>query len=502
MVNQQLYPIIVINLSIVLIASWVFGYIIIAKIIKENKALKNTAGSENLKPKEAPVENEALSDTLDQLRKQFEERQINLSSFEALHEQQKLSLEMWNKEEEHDQEAYSQLVEQHNKSEALIKQLQEDIKESHLTIETLDNQLVDSDMQSTRIGILEQSEKRLKRQISANKKNELQIAQLAEGLQKAKSKNQTLLREKRQLKENIKKLTNASEKQLALIKKISDELEKASQLEQYQNQTIAELQKKIVKENASDSGSEKSKELEQELKDMTEKLERTMREKEFIESYLIEMDKTLEESNEAEKAIDESRDKIAEIEKTYPDFEVDETALSGGTAEPVSAANTPLSKLTVDEDNYPELVNIVNHNRLFGIINEYWNAKETPPIHLVSEKDITRPTTISHWLSTPLGHNNLTIVIGIHNDLAETLQQLIAQEPETQGANLEEALMSMGQKTAAALLEDLNDEYNLEASSYSGSGSLDEVLLNASVAAEALQESKNQPLYIALIQTA
>jgi len=359
--------------------------------------------------------------------------------------------------------------------------------------------MTDSDLKSERISILEQSQKRLKRQANADQKNKAQIAQLADGLKKAKGKNQTLMRDNYQLKENIKKLSSASDKQLALIKKISDELEKATQLEQYQNQTIAELKQRLNTEQQHDKGSDKAKELEQELQDMNDKLERTLREKEFIESHLIEMDKTLEESKQVETAIDQSSTKIAAIEESYPDFEVDTAAL----AEPVKQwhINDPLPKMALDTGTYPELGDIVNHNRLFGIVHEYWNSYETPPMHLIAEGDITRPDDLEHWITTPLGHNQFSIVIGMHVNIAKTLKQFASQKPENKDITLEETLIKASQKIAKTLIEELNGDYTLEKSRYTNRQGVSEILKSASVATESLQESKSHSIYAALIQT-
>ena len=473
---------------------------IIAKLGRENRALKQ---SSNANPTTSVNKDndigEAINSALDQLRTQFEEKEAKLSTLEDLHSQQKTSIEMW--QHDKDDDSYKQLLEQHEQSEALIKQLQKDIEESCHTIAALENQLADSDYQSARISILEESEKRLKKQVDSSATTDEQMAQLSEGLKKAKSKNLTLSRENWKLKENIKKLSKASDKQRALIEKITGQLEKASQLEEYQSQTIAELKKKLKEEKANGGESDKAQELEQELKEIQDKFERTLREKEFIESYLIEMDKILENEQEAEKAIDGSGAKISAIEKTYPDFEVEveETTSSKETAR---SAEDPLPKLEINETNYPELTEIVKHNRLFGIINEYWHAQETPPMHLVSEDNITRPNTLSHWVITPLSNNRLAIVIGIHHELGEILQKVTAAQSADNDISLEDTLVLMGQKTASTFVEDIDGDYKPGTSSYQEKKLMDATLLNASVASEALQEAKDQPFYTALIQMA
>lgn len=499
--SDQIYPIIIINLSILLIASWCFAFFIIRKLSKESQGAKepNTKNKKEA-PSNADVDTDSIeefSETLNQLKDQFEVKKENLSTLEDLNNQQEASLAMWQSDD--NKEVYNDIKSQLKQSQALIDQLQNDVDKSQLTIELLENQVLDSEFQSNRINILEKSEKRLKKQMTANKGNDEKLQQLADGLKTAKRKNQTLSRDNYQLKQNINKLSNASDKQLALIKKISNELEKASQLEEYQNQKISQLQKRLTSEKAQDSDSNATKTLEKELQEMNDKLERTIREKEFIESHLIEMDKTLEKSKEVEAAIDQSTEKISDIEKTYPEFEVDDTVLKSAEAE--EPPTTILPKMDIDSKANPELNNIVSHKRLFGIMHEFWNSFETPPMHLLAEENITRPENLHHWVTTPLGYNQLSVVIGLHSGLATILQTLEGKKQENDALSIEETLVKMGQKTAQTLVQELNNDYTINNSQYSDKQTIENLLINAAVATETLQESKNEPLYAAIIQT-
>ncbi len=519
---------IAINLGVLLLASWVLGLVIFVRLIKERNALETAvlSAQEKLKkskqkqpPQAAPpipeyplepviLENEEqdslyLLDAIDTLSNDLKQKEHQLSTLASLHSQQQTTIKDWQddaSESAMSSQIINNMMDNHRESQNIIDSLQEDLQSNQQTIQQLENKLREGQDKDGRIAILEETEKRLRDRLNQFKANKEQATVLAEGLRKANDKNHKLIQDNDKLKRNMKQLANASKEQLETINKISTELDKANKLEQHQRNIISNLEIKLHQEKSSSNDIEKITELEKELQKTNETLERTVEEKELIESHLLEMDKALENSKKTEEALERARKEIETLEMYFPEFEPDLEENNTNNIE--KEVHQPLPQLDINEEDNPELYNVINDNRLFGILQEFWMTLDTPPLQLLEEKNVSRPKSLASWVKTSIHNDEFFVTIGTSQTLAEILAKAMfnSADHSMDGNDIQDALGELGNVLAGTLANELNPEYIVGISQCLDSNNKEEHLEGVNIAAEILMSANDQPLYIALVK--
>ncbi len=526
--NVAFITTIAVNLGVLLLASWILGLVIFVRLIKERNALEAALLSAREKLKKSrqkqpskpasptpeyplePVilENEEqeslyLLDAIDTLSNDLKQKEHRLSTLANLHSQQQTTMEGWQddpSETAMSSQIINNMMDNHRESQNIIDSLQEDLQSNQQTIQQLENKLREGQDKDGRIAILEETENRLRDRLNQFNTNKEQATVLADGLRKANDKNHKLSQDNDKLKRNMKQLANASKEQLATINDISTELEKANKLEQYQRNIISNLEIKLHQEKSSNNDSGKITELEQELQKTNQILKRTLEEKEQIESHLLEMDKALENSKQTEEALERARKEIETLEMYFPEFEPDSEEDNAVSAN--KDVHQPLPQLAITEEENPELFNVINDNRLFGILQEFWMTLDTPPLQLLEEKNVSRPKTLVSWVKTSIHNDEFFVTIGTSQALAEALAKAMfsSTDKSMDGNDIQDALGELGNVLAGTLANELNPEYIVGISQYLDSSSKEAHLEGVNIAAEILMSANEQPLYIALVK--
>ena len=508
---------IAINLGAMLVATWVIGFLIFRKLIQDRnkleKAVQNLRKKESKskkpppqkkdyplspiydasKPSTSTDEIEAIFSAVDTLKEDNSKKASKIAHLNKLHSQQKNNFEQLD-----NTEGLEDLVESHEQSLDIINQLEDDLTESQTKIAALESQLKNNIDKDGRISILEKNEERLQNRVSQLNEQQDHVNRLADSLKNANEKNQKLRKENQQLHVNIKKMAYASDEQLALIRKISKELDKASQLEQYQQRMIDDLTEKLKQEKIHDEDSESVKQLENQLKDTQEVLQRTLIEKDFIESHLIEMDKSLEKSKETELALEQAQKKLQSVEKNYPDFTEQKHPDIHTSSNDSEEKKPPLPRLEITKDNNPELFSAIEDNRLFGITQEFWMTLDAPPLKIESDNNIYVPNNLDNWIKTDVSKEGLSIYIGTNDVSANIISK--AMFGNNAQSNKKDALGELGNIIAGNFANELNPEYTVGIPSHLSKNDFIEETDKLAVATEVLLTANKEPVYLALAQ--
>jgi hypothetical protein len=529
-VNAEFITIIAVNLGILLLVSWGLGIFIFIGLVRDKHALedalaklreknKNQASSNKttiptltetdsnqnqekdypLSPVYSELEDESalmLLNTIDTLSNNLKDKEQQILTLSQLHDQQQVLLE----EQNTDPELANDLLNNHLESKVLIEKLENDLASSQGLIKSMEAKLREGQDKDSRIAILEETEQRLRKRVDSLKNGEKKALLLADGLKKSNAKNQKLKSDNEILKRNIKELANVSQEQMATIRKINDELERVSRLEKHQRSVIDDLEKQIRK-SSNETGvdnTEELKALEDQLNHVNETLERTIREKEFVESHLMEMDKSLQNAKETEAALERARKEIETLEMYFPEFS-DEDVDSAKTAEDT---HEPLPRLDIQAEGNPELINVVEDNRLFGILQEFWMTLDTPPLQLVSESNIARPKNLDHWVKTSVHNDEFFVTIGANQELINSLAKAMFNHTDNtiNDKDIKDALGELGNMIAGTLCNELNPEYVVGISEHIATEDIEAHLSKVAIASEILVTATNHPLYINLVK--
>jgi myosin heavy subunit len=523
-VSAEFITTIAVNLGILLASSWILGIIIFLRLIKDKHALESALLKTRKKLKElqaarkqatpanpnfplVPVildgedeDSVYLLNAIDALNSDLLEKDQQLTLLAKLQLEQQSLLEDW--QGDNAAQSIDDLLNNHNETQLIVNKLQNDLKISQRNIKQLESKLREGLDKDGRIAILEETERRLRERLTIFKKNKDQAAILADGLRKANEKNQKLRADNDKLKLNIKTLAAASQEQLATISKITAELEKVSRLERHQRKVIEDLEVKIKQEKILDINPEEVLALEKQLQHVNETLERTLREKEFVESHLLEMDKSLQNSKETEAALERARKEIETLEMYFPELEASSEAKAQEKNKTPTEVHKALPQLTINPDEQPELYSIVNDNRLYGILQEFWVTLDTPPLQLMAEQNIQRPKNLLYWVKTSIHNDEYYVVIGAGKKLTQTLATAMFSKADhaLSDGDLKDALGELGNVLAGTLANELNADYIVGISTHVNDNDMEAQLQEVAIATEVLMIANEQPLYIALVK--
>ena len=504
--NTNIIIAITINIGILLIASWVFGAYLIRSLTKEKQQLINELTKlRKGKPTSAPVttgqkDSVDLYPTLEEMAQELREKEARINTLLNIQNNQTTTKELITDLENSDDDAnninekllahLSLMEADYDEMETIIVQLQGELDDSRRALEKMEDNKDIGQAQSARIAALEKTERKMR---DENKK--LRASSQSAGV--SEKRIQTLTKENQRLKRTVKSLANASNEQLEVIKKLHAEIDRASELGNHQKKLITDLEKRLNNEKDNDNDSEKVALMEQELENLQDTLKRTLIEKDFIEQHLIDMDDSLEKAKETEQALQRAQKEIKTLEQHFPDFEPsiprENTAHQSEDTEAVEAP--PIFTTEIKELN-----DIIEDNRLFGALQEFWSTLDAPPITLLSTQHIKKPKDLNDWVYITIGDSHYSLFLTLNSDLAKTVTEAIfKEESETNNdSKKQDATGELGNVVAGTIATELDNGFALSIPQHITQNEAKEKMQADILVAEMLASSQDQPVYIAL----
>ncbi len=247
------------------------------------------------------------------------------------------------------------------------------------------------------------------------------------------------------LKQTIKTLSTASKEQMEIIRKLQKQVDRAEELENYQRDMILKLEQELENAKATtedDLDDPKVEAIEQELEELRDKLKRTLIEKDFIESHLLELDDSLEKAKETEKALQRAQEEIAALEKQHPEFtpQIEDQAEPEATASVTNMAMHEMEEIDVE-------------NMLFDPLSSFWNTLDNVYELTLQEASDTQVPNEGMWASLTIGDNEYALLLNIDQALAEKISSSIVKE-DTENPQLD-CLEQLGRVMAQPLADDM-----------------------------------------------
>ncbi|ODS23075.1 hypothetical protein AB835_10750 [Candidatus Endobugula sertula] len=509
LLSNNLITAIAINLGILLIASWILGAYIIRYLHQEKKQLHDklnqqhtpkTKSSQPAPPSLFPADD--LSDLLEDMAKELKEKENRINTLSQLKNNQQTTHDLLynlnhNNSGTGDITSHlDNLTSDHKQVEDIIQSLEKELKESRLSLTSMKEEAKIGEGHLARIAGLEKTERRMRNE---NKKLlKLQTHQ-QEDIDKKQQKINRLRKENDRLKRTVKSLATASNEQLAVIKKLHIEVERATKLEEHQRHLIDDLEQRLNQEKSNENNTEKTTQMEQELSELQETLTRTLIEKEFIEEHMLKMDDSLEKAKETEAALARARKEIETLEKHFPDFEPEIPAEHQDTTPQKGKTNkAPSPKFTT---HIPELNSILDDNRLFGSLQEFWMTLDVPPLNLVSSQDITRPSELEEWVYVTIGTKDYSVLVSMSHHLAEIVTRAIFKSGDSEKRDDEQkdATGELSNIITGTLATELNQDFPVSIPQHIEQPQADTLLEQSTLVSEVLVSVQQNPLYAVLI---
>lgn len=490
--------------------SWIFGGFVIRSLNRDKQALEeeleqlrgqSVRGSlDNAEKHSSAAQPPASTDTysaMEEMARELREKEDMLNRLLSIQDNQTSTQSLVtniNNGDSGTEEllAHLGLMEADQKEmEAIIQQLQNDLDRSRIALENMEKNMLAGEGQAVRIATLEKAERRMR---DENKKLQRQLEE--SGTDQFKINN--LRKENDRLKRTVKSLATASNEQQAIIRNLHNEIERAGQLERHQRDLINDLEERLKKEKEEHQDSQNIQQMEAELTNLQETLKRTLIEKDFIEQHMLELDDSLEKAKETEAALERARKEIETLEQFFPEFEAEETL-------PTSAADTPIPSATSTapafETDIPELNNIMEDNRLFGSLQEFWTTLDTPPLSLKSTEGINIPPSLDDWVHTSIGDNDYSVLLTMSDELAEIVTQAIFKSDGSQSNDEErkDAMGELGNIIAGTLATELNNDFPVGIPEHIDTDSAQSLMNQSSIISQMLAVAHEQPIYAILL---
>jgi CheY-specific phosphatase CheX len=513
---NTLYAILV-NVGIILVVSWVFGLYFIFQLANKKNELaeqlkelrkKNPQGiatKESFVSKSHDQDTPDYSELLAQMALDIKEKEDRISVLMAIKDNQQEAKN--NLQNTTDDDAISSYLEQleadFEETERIILSLQEDLENSRLAMKNMETQLANGETRELRNSILEKTERRLK---DENKKIRKTGTQLAEKLDTRNKQVNKLKADNKKLQKSIASLSNASKEQLAVIKKLHDQIERAQKLEDYQRKMIDDLEKRLTSEKGDGNDLEKVGEMESELEKLRDTLKRTLIEKEFIEEHMLELDETLEKARETEEALARAHEEIASLEHNFPEYEppvIEDAPESNGetSSDSSDATNTPaIIERPPFTTEIPELLEVMENNRLFGSLMEFWTTLDLPPLNLVKNDNIPMLSTLD-WVYITIGNNDYSVLLTVDEQLAKTLSASIFNSSNNDDSDdtQKDTTGELCNVVAGTIATEMEKGFPVSTPEHIDHETAKQWLTESTLVAETLASAQDKPIYIALM---
>jgi CheY-specific phosphatase CheX len=504
---------ILINVGIILIASWVLGLYFIFQLANEKNSLleqikelrKNTSQQKpkanTLNTEGTAEENGDYTELLAQMAAEIKEKEDRIAALMAIkNNQQEAKNNLQGATDDEAIVAYlEQLEADFEETEVIILSLQKDLDNSRLAMKKMEAQLANGDTHELRISILEKTERRLR---DENKKIRNTGTQLAEKLDTRNKQINKLKADNQKLQKSMASLSKASKEQLTVIKKLHDQIERAQKLEDYQRKMIDDLEKRLTSEKGSENDLAKVEEMESELENLRDTLKRTLIEKEFIEEHMLELDESLEKAKETEEALARAKEEIASLEHTFPEYEppvTDESEDSESGTQ--SASDVPaIIEREPFTTEVPELLEVMENNRLFGSLMEFWTTLDLPPLNLVKNDGIPM-LPIKDWVYITIGDNDYSVLLTVDEELAKTLSASIFNNSNNENGDdtHKDTTGELCNVVAGTIATEMEKDFPVSTPEHVDHEIAKKWLTESTLVAETLASAQDKPIYIALL---
>lgn len=493
-----------VNLGIILVVSWVFGLIFIFRLAEEKNALaeqlksgKSSIPTQNTETVDAdtPIDYGSL---LEQMALEVKEKEDRIAALIAIKENQLTAKEqLQNTNGDKSIDLYLQQLERDfEETEKIILSLQKDLESSQLAMKNMEEQLADEETYKLRISIMERTERRMR---DENKKLRNTGTQIAEKLDTRNKQVNKLKEDNKKLQKSLASLSSASQEQLAVIKKLHAQIERAEQLESYQRGLIEELESKLTTEKDSENDQEKVDQMEHELTRLKDTLKQTLIEKEFIEEHMLELDESLEKAKETEKALARAQEEIASLEEKFPEYEPPTTPQEVISQEDTSDNNAIIKHPPFTTD-IPELLEVMENNRLFGSLMEFWATLDAPPLNFVKNEEIPTPL-IPDWVAITIGDNDYLVLLTVDPDLVKTLTaSIFSNEQEGKGdSEQRDTRGELCNVIAGTIATEMDNNFPVSTPEHIDQQTAQQQLVESTLVAEMLATAQDKPIYVALM---
>ncbi len=507
--NTNLIIAIALNIGLLLIVCLGFSIFAALRLSKEKqrlleqiKKLQKKTNNPATEPLQNNTTDDDLSAALKEMEQELEEKEERINKLLSVKDNQQKTqslLDTLAKDDNADEELLAQISLLHSDSketEKIILALQTDLDISKKALEKMKHDVAVGEMQAVRVATLERTERRMR---DENKKLRKVTAILPKQLDIANAEIKQLKKDKVRLEKTVKTLANASDKQLEIIKKLHAEVERASQLEEYQKGLISDLEKRLRNEKNNGNDAEKVKEIENELKRVKEKLEHTMIEKDFIEGYMIELDDSLEKAKETEEALAKARKEIKSLEQSFPEYEpkIKTEESDNKTDTEPKPQKTEKPEFTTD---IAELNDIIEDNRLFGALQEFWSTLDAPPLRLMDTQNITVPNHLQDWVHTTIGDNDYSVLITLDHDLRSKITELIFKGEINLTQKLTETTGKLSEIIANTIATELDSNFPIGVSEHIKLEDAQKLINENTLVTEVMMQANDQLIYATLIQ--
>ncbi|MGS2717772.1 chemotaxis protein CheX [Eionea flava] len=496
-----------INLGIILVVSWVFGLIFIFRLAEEKNALaeqlKNSGPAAPTKAiktfdADAPIDYASL---LEQMAFEIKEKEDRIAALMAIKENQLAAKEqLQNSNDDESIGLYlAQLEKDFEETEKIILALQKDLDNSQLAMKNMEEQLADEETYQLRISILEKTERRMR---DENKKLRNTGTQLAEKLDTRNKQVNKLKEDNKKLQKSLASLSSASQEQLAVIKKLHAQIDRAEKLEIYQRGLIEKLEGKLTTEKGNDNDQEKVDQMEHELTRLKDTLKQTLIEKEFIEEHMLELDESLEKAKETEEALARAQEEIANLEEKFPEYEPPATPqdVIEESRQEDNDDNNAIIKHPPFTTEIPELMEVMENNRLFGSLMEFWATLDAPPLNFVRSEGIPVPL-IPDWVSITIGDNDYLVLLTVDPELVKTLTtSIFSNEQEAKGdSEQRDTRGELCNVIAGTIATEMDNNFPVSTPEHIDQKTAKQQLVESTLVAEMLAIAQDKPIYVALM---
>jgi CheY-specific phosphatase CheX len=508
-----LYAILV-NVGIILVVSWVLGLYFIFQLANDkNKLADQLKELRKQNPQPIPVKNESIaegnnqdapdySELLARMTLDIKEKEDRIAALMAIkNNQQEAKNNLQNATDDDTVSAYlEQLEADFEETERIIISLQEDLENSRREMKSMRTRLANGDTHDLRISILEKTERRLK---DENKKIRGTETQLAGKLDTRNKQVNKLKANNQKLQKSLASLSNASKEQLAVIKKLHDQIERAQKLEDYQRKMIDDLEKRLTSEKGNANNIEKVGEMESELENIRDTLKRTLIEKEFIEEHMLELDESLEKARKTEDALARAQEEIASLEQKFPDYEPPAMDDASDNDESASASS-PDTLMVIERPPFttevPELLEVMENNRLFGSLMEFWTTLDLPPLNLVKNDNIPM-LPIQNWVYITIGNNDYSVLLTVDEQLAKTLSTSIFNSSNNENGDdaRKDTTGELCNVVAGTIATEMENDFSVSTPEHIDHETAKKWLTESTLVAETLASAQDKPIYIALM---
>jgi CheY-specific phosphatase CheX/DNA repair exonuclease SbcCD ATPase subunit len=392
-----------------------------------------------------------------------------------------------------------QLESDFEKTEQIILSLQEDLDDSQRAMKSMEAQLGDNESHILRISILEKTERRLQDENKTLRKTGTLLAGKLDTRNKQVNK---LKSDNKKLQKSIASLSNASKAQLSVIKKLHTQIERAQKLEDYQRKMIANLEKRLSTEKGSGNDGTIVDEMEKELAKIRDTLKQTIIEKEFIEEHMLELDESLEKARETEQALTRAQLEIANLEENFPEYEPPQTPKEvieeASNVEEIGHADV-ISRPPFTTE-IPELLEVMENNRLFGSLMEFWTTLDAPPLNLVKNENIP-VLPIPDWVVIHIGDNDYSVLITVDEELAKVVAaSIFANNKDENGGNeLKDTIGELCNVIAGTIATEMDSNFSVSTPEHIDYDTANKLLTESTLVAETLASAQDKPIYVALV---